>query len=297
MKQAGFVANSGTLYTLVSPSASVANLGAIGRSLLFPLGGNYWGLHPGAHRDITMATALIGIAGAGALAVCATRVMASFPVRKRTGATPIALYTAFWVTCVLAGVIVIAVASVNDADTYFARYVLGPYVALIALLPLLITQGRRLRVVTCIAVALLIAIAIARSATTVVTPPLSSQTTNGSSVRALTNFARREHVRVGYATYWDAYDSTWQSGFAIELFPGHNCGTQPVNVCADTTGATNWFAPRRGVRTMLVTDSGPYSSLSSPGTRFGKPLAVSHIGEMTVYVYGYDIASRFARAS
>jgi hypothetical protein len=48
---------------------------------------------------------------------------------------------------------------------------------------------------------------------------------------------------------------------------------------------------------MLVTDQGPYSSLSSAGTRFGKRLAVTHIGKMTLYVYGYDIASRFARAS
>ena len=101
--------------------------------------------------------------------------------------------------------------------------------------------------------------------------------------------ARREHLTVGYAGYWDAAPITWATHFAVKVYPVNVCGAQLCRF--DIHYISSWYTPRPGLRTFLISD--PTQPIAAPPVpALGKPSAVYHIAELTMYVYPYDIASR-----
>jgi hypothetical protein len=104
--------------------------------------------------------------------------------------------------------------------------------------------------------------------------------------------ARREHLSIGYAGYWDAAAITWGTHMAVKVFPLATCGSQYCLFYEHYI--SSWYTPRPGVRTFLLADSA--AALATPYfPQLGKPSAVYSIGQLTMYVFPYDIASRIGK--
>jgi hypothetical protein len=73
----------------------------------------------------------------------------------------------------------------------------------------------------------------------------------------------------------------------------------PVSVCDqgkhlcpfDLHYISSWYGPRAGIRSFLLTDTRT-RLLISPTPDLGRPDAVYHLGQATMYVYPYDVAQR-----
>jgi hypothetical protein len=102
--------------------------------------------------------------------------------------------------------------------------------------------------------------------------------------------AHREHLKIGYADYWDAAPIMWATRFGVRTYPVADCGR---NMCSFYLHEiTSWYVPRRGTRTFLITNSAQ-AIPAKPLRNMGKASATYQIGPITMYVYPYDIASHF----
>jgi hypothetical protein len=101
-------------------------------------------------------------------------------------------------------------------------------------------------------------------------------------------------VTKAYAGYWDAAPLSWYTRDAFHVYPVDNC--QPNTVCTFSQHfAYKWFTDSKQ-KTMLVVDRAigvPRVFLQSTDTRFGKPIAVEDTGRLVIYVYPYDIFTKF----
>ena len=105
--------------------------------------------------------------------------------------------------------------------------------------------------------------------------------------------AAANHVSTGYAGYWDAAPITWAAHFRVRVYPVSVCD-RGAHLCPfDLHTISSWYTPRPGVRSFLLTDP-RLRLVTAPTPRLGRPAAVYHVGRLVMYVYGYDIASRFA---
>ena len=115
--------------------------------------------------------------------------------------------------------------------------------------------------------------------------------------QALARFAKSEHVTYGYTGYWDAADLTWMSDFEVKAYPVSQCVNGSYAICPFNIGISSWYRPRSGGNSMFVVDHGiQLATVSAPDPSDGIPSASTTIGDLTVYVYPYDIASRFKRS-
>jgi hypothetical protein len=117
----------------------------------------------------------------------------------------------------------------------------------------------------------------------------------GSNVSALEQLAQREHLDHGYAGYWEAAEMTAQTNFRLHVWPLLNCGAGLSERCpVGVHRIDTWYRPKPGpVKTFYVVDSVTIGSgLGGPPASWGRPLNHATFGQLDVYVYGYDIASR-----
>jgi hypothetical protein len=105
--------------------------------------------------------------------------------------------------------------------------------------------------------------------------------------------AAANHVRVGYAGYWDAAPITWAAHFDVNVYPVSVCD-QGSHLCPfDLHYISSWYTPRRGTGSFLLTDS-RLRLVPAPVPGLGRPAAVYHVGQLTMYVYRYDIAGKLS---
>ena len=106
--------------------------------------------------------------------------------------------------------------------------------------------------------------------------------------------AHRFGVKKAYAGYWDAAPLSWYTRTEVPVYPVDNC--QPNTVCTFSQHfAYKWFTDSKQ-KTMLVVDRAigvPRVFLQSTDTRFGKPIYVEDTGRLVIYVYPYDIFTKF----
>jgi hypothetical protein len=104
--------------------------------------------------------------------------------------------------------------------------------------------------------------------------------------------ATREHLRVGYAGYWDAAPITWASDTRIRVYPVYTCPVGPSKLCTFFVHIiSTWYVPRPNVRSFVIVDpTVPWLQAKPPG--LGRPVATYHVAEMTMYVYPYDVAAK-----
>jgi hypothetical protein len=111
----------------------------------------------------------------------------------------------------------------------------------------------------------------------------------------LARFAAREHLTVGYAGYWDAAPLTWELDARLRVYPVIQCG---ATLCPFPYHKINtWYLPRPLARTFFLVDSrlisqNAYGAITTVPSSWGSPEQVAHIGQLTVYVYPYNLAAK-----
>jgi hypothetical protein len=182
------------------------------------------------------------------------------------------------------------IVSSTPVDINSDRYLVGVIYAAGALLPLLATGSamRRVAVTTGAGVfALTGLIALAQGQVTANTGNFPTDSVSGQ----VADVARREHLSIGYAGYWDAAPITWASRFRVKVYPVQVCPGDAQLCKFGIHYISSWYTPRPHERTFLISD--PTQPIAAPAVpSLGPPSAVYHIAELTMYVYPYDIASR-----
>jgi hypothetical protein len=234
--------------------------------------------------------AFVSILVAGAFILVARHAMGRG--NGRGAADSARIHTLFWT---LSGFLVL-VAFLSTSYTRgvtSTRYLVPEFYALAALLPaLLLTTGRRW------AAGALAATAIALGSAAAMPAYLGSVEPQNSTA-VLVQFLAKHDLTHGYAGYPDASPVTWQSGGRIESRPilqGGNCRTVG-ELCPDTLwSAQRWYRPIASSSFVVVDPTGQYVR-HRPGQKYGKPSAIYQVGRWTVYVYPYDVATRFGPPS
>lgn len=105
--------------------------------------------------------------------------------------------------------------------------------------------------------------------------------------------ATSHHLKTGYAGYWDAAPITWASHFRVNVYPVSVCD-QGAHLCPfDLHVISSWYTPRTGTSSFLLTDRRT-RLVGAPTPDLGRPTAVYRVGQVTMYVYPYDIAGRLS---
>jgi hypothetical protein len=177
------------------------------------------------------------------------------------------------------------------AEIYDDRYLVGLIYAAAALLPLAAAQSSRRQAAvvagTCVfAFTGLVGLLEGHATENTVHWPAGHL---DGQVMAI---ARREHLDIGYAGYWDAATITWGTHLTVKVFPIQPCGNQYCPFYEHYI--SSWYTPRPGIRSFLLADS--VVALSTPYMpQLGKPSAVYSIGQLTMYIFPYDIASHIGK--
>ncbi len=278
-----------------TPAGLLQNLGTLVRALPSLTAGSFYG-HAVSWRsalELLSASLLFAALGAGVWSV-RRRVANALP-RAAGGGDVVGarfVHTAFWITVLAAGVTVFLVGSPNPATTD-GRYLLGPYVAIAALLPLLLERGFGWRLVVSAGVSLFVLSALLQFNSGV--RAMSARYQTVGTARAVAAFARREHVAVAYGYYWNSIDLTWESDFRVAVYPVQRCKHLHRRLCTFTEiSMSNWDRPHGNVRSMVVIN--PHArQVRRIQKSFGPPLAVGRAGPLWLYVYPYDIAKKLGQ--
>jgi hypothetical protein len=174
-------------------------------------------------------------------------------------------------------------------DVNGARYILAGYVAIAALLPLVVTRGFGWRLAVSAAVCVF-AISAVYQATT-----QSFTNTALSQANLLARYARAQHVTYGFGDYWDADYITWTTRFKLRVYPVVEC-TPTHGLCIfRTVYISSSYIPRRHTRSLLIVDPGQVApTITAVDPALGTPIASTTIGSLSVYVFPYDIATKLA---
>jgi hypothetical protein len=177
--------------------------------------------------------------------------------------------------------------SSNPIDINSDRYLIGVIYAGAALVPLM--AGRRVlaRAAVTVGAALF---ALSGLVSLIDNQEIAPTAGSYGLYNQVVRIARREHLQVGYADYWDAAPIMWSTHFGVRAYPVQDCDP---NMCwSYLHEMTSWYKPRAGVRTFLIANS-TQPVPAAPVANLGKASATYQIGPMTMYVYPYDIASHF----
>ncbi|MGO9909095.1 MAG: hypothetical protein ACLP4R_05425 [Solirubrobacteraceae bacterium] len=118
-------------------------------------------------------------------------------------------------------------------------------------------------------------------------PPLTA-----SQAQQVAQIAARHHLSIGYAGYWEAAPITWATAFRVEVYPVSVCNGG-ANLCRfDLHFISSWYEPRAHVDSFLLVDDLTNESINAPTPDLGRPVAVYRIGQLAMYAYGYDIATK-----
>ena len=182
--------------------------------------------------------------------------------------------------------------SAVPVDIHADRYLVGLLYAAAAVIPAIAAR----RIFTQ-AVAVIGTCVIALSAIVALSQGVATRNPQGfpptDLAKRVAAVAAANHLRVGYAGYWDAAPITWASHFGVNVYPVSVCD-QGARLCPfDLHYISSWYTPRAQTGTFLLTDS-RQRLVPAPVPGLGRPAAVYRLGQLTMYVYRYDIASRFA---
>jgi hypothetical protein len=182
--------------------------------------------------------------------------------------------------------------SAYPGDIESGRYLLGLLYAAAAVVPAAAATRvwTRAIVLACVCAYALSAVVAIADRGPVPAPKANSPVTTQVAGQ-IARIAAREHLTVGYAGYWDAAPITWATGFRVLVYPVSVCD-QRKHLCRfDLHFISSWYRPRPHTGSFLLTDP----SLPNVWTRtpdLGRPSSVYRLGQVTMYVYPYDLAKR-----
>jgi len=103
----------------------------------------------------------------------------------------------------------------------------------------------------------------------------------------------------GYGSYWDATPIWWNSGGQVKVSPtaeDADCGSSKTvgAICPMSQNSlAGWFTPHSGPTFILVDPENDYGRTAPSTSIFGSPQRVFGVGDITVFTYNYDVATRF----
>lgn len=116
----------------------------------------------------------------------------------------------------------------------------------------------------------------------------------GSTADALAAFAAERGLDHGYSGYWTSASFTYATDAKVRVYPVDACG---AGACPFRLHRLDsWYKPKPDVSTFYVVDSAaPEPRAPAPPAEWGAGPPET-IGPLTVYVFPYDVASRFGPA-
>ena len=201
------------------------------------------------------------------------------------------VHTAFWVTALGAGLLVFMIGSPNPFTTD-GRYLLGPYVAIAAILPLMLERGLGWKLIVTAGASLFAFSALYQFNSGVLKEMPAGYQTAGTA-RAVAAYAKQEHVAVGYGYYWNSIDLMWESDFKVDVYPIQRCEHErPValHVQRDLDLQLGQAARQRPQHARGQSQG--HGRCARPPAEFGPPIASTRAGGLILYVYPYDIATK-----
>jgi hypothetical protein len=293
----GFAPSHRVFLTFATPSGIVTNFETLLRALPSLTAGSFYGKRVTNHSELELVSAVLLFGALVAVVWSVRRRVANALPRPAGGGDVVGarfVHTAFWITALGAGLLVFLIGSPNPWTTD-GRYLLGPYVAIAALLPLLLERGLGWRLLVSAGASLFVFSALYQFNNGVREIAVGYQP--ASTARAVAAFARREHVAVAYGQYWNSLDLTWESDFKVRVYPVQRCNHHRLGLCTfDEISISGWDRPHGNVRSMLVV-SPSQRTVRPRMSQFGPPAAIGHAGDLTLYVYPYDIAARLGHES
>ena len=203
------------------------------------------------------------------------------------------LFTAYWGIVLVLGLTVFALTSLSNNPINY-RYLLGPWVALAALLGILSTTlARAVLLAAVVAFGLLnVGLELINGVGTLGVGP------NQRMADAISRFVTAHGANVGYTGYWDAAPVTWETHLRVKLYPIEVCSMRKDLCRFGSVQISSWYIPHPDTPTFLITDSRPEISfaVTVPPKSLGVPIAHEALGEgLSVYVYSHDIAADIRR--
>lgn len=116
--------------------------------------------------------------------------------------------------------------------------------------------------------------------------------------RLLDSLASKGLTR-GYASYGNASPLTFKSDGKTQVRPVWYCQVaETLTLCGFVANRlSDWYTPEPGIRTFVIGDPTLPAAISVPPAAFGPPAETFTVGSQTVFVYPYDVASRFGPTS
>lgn len=297
-------------YVTVPPAAELAPLSIIAENakLLFEgfreLSNGYLGAtHPGRlHSEIGFACDAVMVAALLTVLVVGGRRTVRFISsgrRRHHAESPaqlaLGLHTFYWFASALlvcAAFVFSKPVEAGRHESYYATVIFS----IAAIVPLLIARGRiAYWLVPSAACVFFLGsiVGLKRNYLQVNQPAISHYAAE------ITDLAEANHVRTGYAGYWDAAGLTWNSHERVIVRPLVQCvNPNPAGaaICPFVLMRTpSWYVPQRRHTFLLVDPNNLFVTALPPG--LGPPIANYTIGPIQMYVYPYDIASRLGPGS
>jgi hypothetical protein len=288
----GFAPSYHQFMTFTNPSGLIRNIGTLLRALPSLSAGDFYGRTVNGRSELEIVSAALLFAALIAVVWSVRRRVANALPRGGGGGDVVGerfVHTTFWVTALGVGLFVFLVGSPNPFTTD-GRYLLGPYVAIAALLPLMLERGLgwKLIVTGCVSVFAFSALYQFNNGV----KQISKGYETVGIARGVAAFAKQEHVAVGYAYYWNSIDLTWESDFKVNVYPIQRCAHIHRALCTfSEISMSNWDQPHGNVNSMLVLN--PKARMVRKRERaFGHWIAKARVGNLVLYVYPYDIATK-----
>lgn len=284
------------LLTFATPARLAQNLGVFLQGLTNLGGGDFFGQPATTFRGLAdFASGALVLTGLVFVLFCVARSAGRATPRQADGGAPVTgqdVYVTFWTSCLIASIAAFLLGS-PVSTPHAGRYLLGAYVSIAALLPLLLSRGPGWRLIATAAACVFAVLASYRVLR--IAPQAGIAAPDSHFAAALTRFATQQHVQYGYADYWDAIELTWATRLRLKIFPVSGCaGGRPALCQFHEIEIRSWYLPRPGVRSMLIVD--PAWPAVIAARSLGRPIAATAIGPIKVLVYGYDLAARLGRA-
>jgi hypothetical protein len=250
-------------------------------------------LHPqlGIACDVVMSAALLAVLVIAARAV-ASSILAGIHKRAADGTTELArsLHVVYWAGAAAipaAGFWVAGEGPITTHESYYATAIF----AVAAVLPLLLSGSFAARLLISVGASIL----FAASFVGLKDNYINISTALARSEPTVQRIAAANHAQVGYANWAIASPLTWSSHNRILVRPVLECGVaEGVGLCPGFQAyVPGWYVPGQR-RTFLLVEANGLGLGAAPAS-LGRPLAVYAFGPMHMYIYPYDIASRFGQ--
>lgn len=289
-------------YTLSPFNQLLDHVGVLGESLAVLMNGNFGGAPPSTVGGLSLLCALCVAAGCYAAVGFVRSQIRGLLASPRSAIAPgcgrdlgHAAYVCYWTS---SGIIVSAafIFSSFGVDIASKRYVVTVAYSIAALLPIAAAASVRARLVLATGICVILTGSASAMLNRDVQAGADLLPTGQDGVRLL-QWAQSEHVTTGYAEYLVAAPLTWETDGRVQVYPVAGCFTTAV--CPwGRPRISSWYRIRRGIRTFLAVDTTLAANLMSEGIQgapssLGRPQQTATIGPLTVFVYPFDIASRF----